>query len=192
LVGWLVGGLIGLLAGSLVGNNGDDGYVNECNDGVDEGRNYCNDGQVMMMIHDSSISNDDNIDDDHNISSYFSRYLQTFFQEKKHLRKCSKYVRKLSRAFVEWNQFLMGEEKIKVEGSYRDVELLWETYSSDCSNKQKLLDDLNKKWNTYETLLQSLDTWMQEAERLIEKSKLSVCKVNIKYYVVFVRQHAGL
>lgn len=85
----------------------------------------------------------------------------------------------MNRTFVEWNQFLLGQEKIKIEDSYREAESSWETYSSDCNNRQKLLDDLTKKWNTYETLSQSLDVWMQEAERLIEKSKLSVCKVNL-------------
>jgi hypothetical protein len=86
-------------------------------------------------------------------------------------------MRKLSSTFIECTELIEGNEKDKIADSFREVELLWENYAIECSSRQKLLEDINKKWKTFESLANSIDTWMHEAERLIEKSKLSVCKV---------------
>lgn len=86
-------------------------------------------------------------------------------------------MRKLNTVYGTCVELIEGSDKDSIADAFREIELLWENYSGECSSRQKLLEDLNKKWNTFESLADSMDTWMHEAERLIEKSKLSVCKV---------------
>ena len=47
----------------------------------------------------------------------------------------------------------------------------------EATARHKHLDDLNKKWKTFDLLIESVIKWMDDAETLITNGTLKACKV---------------
>lgn len=47
----------------------------------------------------------------------------------------------------------------------------------EASSRHRHLEDVNKKWKTFDTLIESVIKWMEDAEGLIKNGTLKACKV---------------
>ena len=47
----------------------------------------------------------------------------------------------------------------------------------EASSRHRHLEDVNKKWKTFDTLIESVCKWMEDAEALITNGTLKACKV---------------
>lgn len=47
----------------------------------------------------------------------------------------------------------------------------------EASSRHRHLEDVNKKWKTFDTLIESVCKWMEDAETLITNGTLKACKV---------------
>ena len=69
---------------------------------------------------------------------------------------------------------------------YRRIEvktLIWnvdqqvDKMAEEVTSRLRLLEELNKKWKTFDTLMASVCKWMEGAEGLIKNGTLKACKV---------------
>ena len=49
--------------------------------------------------------------------------------------------------------------------------------SDEVTSRLRHLEELNKKWKTFDTLMESVSKWMEDAEGLIKNGTLKACKV---------------
>lgn len=47
----------------------------------------------------------------------------------------------------------------------------------EATSRHRHLEDVNKKWKTFDTLMESVIKWMEDAEGLIKNGTLKACKV---------------
>ena len=49
----------------------------------------------------------------------------------------------------------------------------------EATSRHRHLEDVNKKWKTFDTLMESVIKWMEDAEGLIKNGTLKACKVGL-------------
>lgn len=108
------------------------------------------------------------------------------------MKKFRKYQQKLHMVAQSYTKSLAHNQE-------QDVFLLQnlneqqEKFCADVSCRQKQLDDVTKKWRTFDSLMESVTTWMQKAESLIKEGGINSCKVSclslplehVQSYVIF-------
>ena len=102
---------------------------------------------------------------------------QAFFHEKKHFKNCKKSVQKLSAAAVSYVNVLKESKKAEVIDLPRGVEEQWQKLAADVTSRERVLEEVQRKWRTFNTLLLSVTAWVQEADGLIRGIDLKKSKV---------------
>lgn len=100
-----------------------------------------------------------------------------FFVDKKILKKCKKYRRSLHEASDAYMNILPESRTTEVKSLVWNVDQQVDKMIEEATSRQRHLDDVNKKWKTFDTLMESVSKWMEDAEALITNGTLKACKV---------------
>ena len=100
-----------------------------------------------------------------------------FFVDKKFLKKCKKYRRSLHEASEAYMNILPESRTMEVKSFVWNVNQQVDKLIDEATARQKHLEDLNKKWKTFDSLIESVKKWMEDAEALIRNGTLKACKV---------------
>ena len=101
---------------------------------------------------------------------------QDFFQRNKCIKKCTKYQKKLHRVATDSVENLAYDSKEDVS-IFLDFDEQARSFCAEVNQRQKQLEDLNRKWKSFETLLESTTAWMDKAESLMLEGGINACKV---------------
>lgn len=102
---------------------------------------------------------------------------QMFFVDKNFLKKCKKYRRSLHEASEAYMNILPESRTTEVKSLVWNADQQVDKMIEEATAKHRHLDDVNKKWKTFDTLIESVTKWMEEAEALITNGTLKACKV---------------
>ena len=100
-----------------------------------------------------------------------------FFVDKNFLKKCKKYRRSLHEASEAYMNILPESRTTEVKSLVWNADQQVDKMIEEATAKHRRLDDVNKKWKTFDTLVESVTKWMEEAEALITNGTLKACKV---------------
>lgn len=100
-----------------------------------------------------------------------------FFVDKKFLKKCKKYRRSLHEASEAYMNILPESRRTEVKSLVWNVDQQVDKMTEEVTAKHRHLDDVNKKWKMFDTLIESVTKWMEDAETLITNGTLKACKV---------------
>ena len=78
---------------------------------------------------------------------------------------------------------LKNPQKAVVIDFSRNTEEQWRKLVTDITVREKHLEELQRKWKIFNTLLSSVTTWVQKADVLIKGFDFSKCKVSSNFYV---------
>lgn len=57
--------------------------------------------------------------------------------------------------------------------------------AEEATSCHRQLEEVNRKWKTFDTLMESVGKWMEDAEGLIKNGTLKACKVRYVEHVTF-------
>lgn len=103
--------------------------------------------------------------------------LQMFFVDKNVLKKCKKHRRDLHHTAEAYMNILPESRTTEVKSLVWNVDQQVDKIMEEASSRHRHLEDVNKKWKTFDTLIESVCKWMEDAEALITNGTLKACKV---------------
>ena len=104
-------------------------------------------------------------------------FSQLFFVDKTFRKKCKKYRRSLHEAGDAFMKILPESRTMEVKSLIWNVDEQVDKMVEEATSRLRHLEDVNKKWKTFDTLMESVDKWMEDAEGLIKNGTLKACKV---------------
>ena len=72
---------------------------------------------------------------------------------------------------------LLESRTMEVKNLIWNVDQQVDKMAEEATTRQRHLEEVNKKWKTFDTLMESVSKWMEDAEGLIKNGTLKACKV---------------